>query len=92
MSQGRMRLAVGDVYKVIGKGLGFEDGLDFKFEICGEAFFDGERFAIGLKRGTPPASDQVVLFDQSGRGQAFHGLTMWQAWETSRAKTRFQGA
>ena len=85
-----MRLAIGDVYKVKGYGPGFGETLDFTFEICGEAFFNGERFAIGLKQHYPPSDNQVVIFNNEGFAEIHDGDFKWQAWETSRAWPCFQ--
>jgi len=86
-----MRLAIGDVYKVRGYlHPDSRDYLDFTFEICGEVFVDGERFAIGVKhREHPTNGGSVVVFNSDGYGETCGGDFRWQAWETSRAKPQF---
>ena len=87
-----MRLAIGDVYKVRGT-FGTGDTRDYIFEICGEAFVGGRRFAIGVKQKMLPADDGViVVFDERGVGETIGGDFRWIAWETSRAKPKYQRA
>ena len=88
-----MRLRIGDVYKVWGYGPAFgEEKLNFTFEICGEAFFNGERFAIGLKQHLPPSAQQSAFFNSAGFAEALGGDITWQVLEMSRAKPCFQHA
>ena len=84
------RLAIGDIYKVILRIDGRSTILHFTFEICGEVFVNGERFAIGVKHYAHTLSgSHVVLFDKTGRAE--HLDLFWKAWEISRAKPRYQG-
>ncbi len=84
-----MRLAIGDIYKVNLKMAYRAERLYFTFEICGEVFVNGDRFAIGLKHNVEPlCGAHVVLFDRNGRSE--HDDLIWQAWEISRAKPKYQ--
>jgi len=84
-----MRLSIGDVYKV--RGYMDSDYLEFTFEICGEAFCSGERFAIGMKHSANPTKEgTVVVFNSDGYGETCGGDFRWQAWEISRAKPQFR--
>ena len=87
-----MRLSIGDVYKVWGyPHPDSRDYLDFTFEICGEAFYSGERFVIGVMHRQNPADEgRVVVFDSDGYGKTEDGGFRWRAWETSRAKPQFR--
>ena len=85
-----MRLAIGDVYKVLAEG--FDEGtLAYTFEICGEAFKGGKRFVWGVKHGMKPAAEGAcVIFDENGIGESLNGDIRWIAWEISRAKPRYK--
>ena len=87
-----LRLAIGDVYKIRGyMHPDSRDYLDFTFEICGEAFYSGERFVFGVKHGVNPSDEgQVVVFNADGFGKTCGGGFMWQGWELSRAKLQFK--
>ena len=86
----RMRLAIGDVYKVSGKeDLGAR--LDYTFEIIGEEFIDGQRFVVGAKHRMHPSDEgAIVVFDERGRGETLDGGCRWVAWEVSRANPRYR--
>lgn len=88
----RQRLAIGDVYKVV--ALGFEGGpLDFTFEICGEAFVDGERFVWAVKHGQHPCDDGAsIVLDSRGVAESSVLGVKWNAWEISRARPRYANA
>jgi hypothetical protein len=91
MPKPKKRLAVGDVYKVRGYGLGFDgQELEFKFEIVGELHFEGRRYVVGAKQWRLPDENGIVIFDSDGYGETFGGDFQWHAWETSRAKPCFQ--
>lgn len=81
-----MKMQIGEVYKVL---LDEDETRFFRFEICGEVFHDGRRFAIGVKQKAPP-EDQMVLFDETGNGHSCFGEFSWRAYGRSQSKPVYQ--